>query len=145
MTEYCGDISCLEAWDKISNEPTTLLVDVRTQAEWSFVGVADLSSVGKVPVLVEWVDFPNAHPIADFPGRLRKALEDANLPRDGSGTLLFLCRSGHRSDLAAKAAAEAGLGRCFNIVEGFEGGVDVSGHRGSLEGWKLRGLPWRQN
>ncbi|MCY4031722.1 MAG: rhodanese-like domain-containing protein [Hyphomicrobiales bacterium] len=145
MTEYCGDISCQEAWDKISNEPATLLVDVRTQAEWSFVGVADLSSVGKIPVLVEWVDFPNARLIADFPGRLRKALEDANLPRDGSRTLLFLCRSGHRSDLAAKAAAEAGLGRCFNIVEGFEGGVDVSGHRGSLEGWKVRGLPWRQN
>ncbi|MCY4052661.1 MAG: rhodanese-like domain-containing protein [Hyphomicrobiales bacterium] len=145
MTNYCGGISCREAWDKISSEPTASLVDVRTRAEWSFVGIADLSSLGKAPVLVEWLDFPDARPVANFPGRLRKALKDSNLTHDGSESLLFLCRSGNRSDLAARASAEAGLGRCFNVVEGFEGGLDASGHRGSLEGWKVQGLPWRQN
>lgn len=144
MTDSVGGISCQEAWDKLSNEPTTTLVDVRTRAEWNFVGFADLSSIGKAPLFVEWQEFPSTQPTPDFPGRLREALSAANLPCDGTCNLLFMCRSGGRSGRAAEATAEAELGHCFNLIEGFEGGLNASGHRNSLEGWRVGGFPWRQ-
>ncbi|MGE0096622.1 MAG: rhodanese-like domain-containing protein, partial [Alphaproteobacteria bacterium] len=31
----------------LARDPNSVLVDVRSQAEWSFVGVPDLSSLGK--------------------------------------------------------------------------------------------------
>ena len=31
-----------------------------------------------------------------------------------------------------------------NIAEGFEGDKDENGHRGTLNGWRFRGLPWQQ-
>lgn len=144
---YGGDISCMEAWRKLRQEPDSALVDVRTRAEWTFVGVPDLSSLEKETVLVEWLDFPDGKPIPDFAGRLREALrQKRGTPQEENRhpTLLFLCRSGTRSRAAAQEAAQAGLGICFNVVEGFEGRVDSSGHR-CAEGWKVVGLPWRQN
>jgi hypothetical protein len=33
----------------------------------------------------------------------------------------------------------------YNILEGFEGDPDSNGHRGRRGGWRMRGLPWRQN
>ena len=145
---YGGDISCMEAWRKLRQEPVSALVDVRTQAEWNFVGIPDLSSLEKAPLLVEWADFPTGRPIPEFAARLHAALQKAHQmppPGDREPVLLFLCRSGTRSRSAAQEAAEAGLGTCFNVVEGFEGRVDSSGHRCSIEGWKVVGLPWRQN
>ena len=70
------------------------------------------------------------------------------LERRGHGAeapLFFLCRSGGRSAAAARAAAQAGLGRCYNIVDGFEGPTDSSRHRGQVAGWKASDLPWVQS
>ena len=144
---YGGDMSCMAAWRKLRQDATSILVDVRTRAEWNFVGVPDLSSLGKTPVLVEWLGFPDGRPIPDFAARLHMALEAApgGLQKDKEPVLLFLCRSGTRSHFAALAAAQAELGRCFNVAEGFEGRVDSAGHRCSVEGWKAAGLPWRQS
>ena len=144
---YGGDMTCMDAWRKLRQDADSILVDVRTRAEWNFVGVPDLSSLGKTPVLVEWLDFPDGRPIPDFAARLRMALEEARngAQAGGEAVLLFLCRSGTRSHFAALAAAKAGLGRCFNVADGFEGRIDSSGHRCSVEGWKAAGLPWRQS
>ncbi|MCI2400232.1 hypothetical protein MN188_12590 [Aliiroseovarius sp. N1Y82] len=65
-------------------------------------------------------------------------------------TFLFLCRSGVRSEAGALAvqAHLAGMGQdaeCINILGGFEGDLDENGHRGSKNGWKVAGLPWRQS
>jgi rhodanese-related sulfurtransferase len=57
---------------------------------------------------------------------------------------VFLCRSGVRSVAAARAATAAGLGRSFNVLDGFEGGLDRAGHRGRA-GWRAERLPWRQS
>lgn len=59
--------------------------------------------------------------------------------------VLLLCRSGNRSALAAQAAAKAGFTQVFNVLEGFEGDLDDAGHRGTTNGWRLHGLPWRQS
>jgi len=59
-------------------------------------------------------------------------------------TLVFLCRSGKRSDAAATAAAAAGFGCVLNVIGGFEGDLDEQGQRGKLGGWRKAGLPWKQ-
>jgi rhodanese-related sulfurtransferase len=62
-----------------------------------------------------------------------------------NANVLLLCRSGKRSALAAEAAAKAGFTHVFNILEGFEGELDAQQHRGTDDGWRLRGLPWVQD
>lgn len=133
-----------QAFDVLSADPTAALIDVRTRAEWTFVGTPDLSGVGREPLLIEWTGFPPAGPNTRFIEQL-----DAAAPA-GATTLFFLCRSGGRSHSAALAAAAhyAAQGRevtCVNVVEGFEGDLDETGKRGRLGGWKARGLPWRQS
>jgi rhodanese-related sulfurtransferase len=138
----------VEAWELLSSGAGAVLVDVRTQAEWAFVGIPDLSSVGREPILLEWQGFPSAGPhpnfVPDLQARLA-ALPPVGATAPGAAPLLFLCRSGGRSHAAAQAMSAAGAPRCINIVEGFEGPVDEQGHRGTRAGWKARGLPWRQS
>ncbi|MBZ0215274.1 MAG: hypothetical protein K8F25_01870, partial [Fimbriimonadaceae bacterium] len=56
---YAGDVSPCEAWQQLSSDPASFLVDVRTRAEWAFVGIHDLAEIGKAPILLEWQVFPN--------------------------------------------------------------------------------------
>ena len=135
---YAGDVDVAEAWEGIRNNSGAVLVDVRTQAEWNFVGVPDLSSAGKQPVLVEWQVFPTMDVNASFVDAVAAAAPDKSAP------IYFLCRSGARSKSAAMAMTQAGYAECYNISQGFEGPHDAERHRGSTDGWKARGLPWVQ-
>jgi rhodanese-related sulfurtransferase len=96
----------------------------------------------------EWVGFvPGAMPLAwkQWPGMGLNAGFDAGIVAAASGKkALLLCRSGVRSIAAARRATELGV-QAYNILEGFEGDPDAQGHRGRTGGWRLRGLPWRQN
>lgn len=146
---YAGDVTPAEAWRMLREHPGAVLVDVRTIAEWQFVGVPDLSGLGRRTRFVEWVDFPAGEPNAQFVPQLETEVgaERAAAP-DGADAeqapLLLLCRSGQRSIGAAIAATGAGLGPAYNVLEGFEGGLDASGHRGAA-GWRAAGLPWCQS
>lgn len=118
-------------------DPDAVLVDVRTEPEWAFVGVPDLGTLDRQVVLVEWNRYPGQHN-NDFLAQLQAAGVEPDR------TVLFLCRSGQRSRAAAIAATRAGLGPAWNVSEGFEGPLDEAGHRGG-QGWRARGLPWRQS
>jgi rhodanese-related sulfurtransferase len=119
-------------------DPDAQLIDVRTDAEWQYVGIPDLRQAGKQAVLISWQYFPSGNVNTACVDELR----DAGLTE---GTkLYFLCRSGVRSLAAAEAAEAAGFAPCFNVAEGFEGHHDGQGHRGTVSGWKAEGLPWRQ-
>ncbi|PWJ48299.1 Rhodanese-related sulfurtransferase [Quadrisphaera granulorum] len=131
-----GDVTPREAWDVLTTEPGAVLVDVRTRAEWTFVGVPDLAGLGKQPVLLEWNDYPDGQRNPRFLDELAAAVPDRDVP------VLFLCRSGVRSVGASDAAADAGWSRAFNVLDGFEGPT-VDGHRGAV-GWRADGLPWSQ-
>lgn len=139
MTDYAGDLTPQQAWELLSGNPSARLVDVRTAAEWHFVGVPDTSTIGHEPLFVEWVNYPEGSRNSQFMSRLT----DAGLQPGDQTPLIFLCRSGGRSVSAAKAATQAGLGPAYNIVGGFEGPVDGHGHRRSA-GWRNTGLPWLQ-
>ena len=132
------NVSPNEVWAALRADPNAQLVDVRTDAEWMYVGLPDLSGAGKEPVLIPWQMFPSGQVNAAFMDHVKRAgLEPQH-------ALYFLCRSGVRSLAAAAAAQAAGYAQSFNIADGFEGPPDGDGHRGQLAGWKADGLPWRQ-
>ena len=132
------NVSAREAWEALRTDPDSHLVDVRTDAEWQYVGIPDLRAAGKQAVLVSWQYFPSGNINPAFVEELR----DAGLAP--GHRLFFLCRSGVRSLAAAYAAREEGFASVFNIAEGFEGPHDARGHRGHVAGWKAEDLPWRQ-
>ncbi|BCK59003.1 rhodanese-like domain-containing protein [Nocardia wallacei] len=138
---YAGDITPKQAWDLLRDNPDAVLVDVRTEAEWRFVGVPDTSSIDRPTALIEWVDGTGA-PNAQFVDQLKQVLAERN--PDGDAPVIFLCRSGQRSIGAATAATAAGFAPSYNVLEGFEGPLDPQGHRGGA-GWRAHGLPWRQS
>jgi rhodanese-related sulfurtransferase len=139
---YAGDASPEEAWEVLSSEPGAALIDVRTTAEWTFVGVPDLSGIAAPLVRAEWQTYPSMQVDPEFTSRLEEALAAAGSRPDSA--LFFLCRSGARSAAAARAMTAAGYSRCFNVAGGFEGMRDDAGHRGTVEGWKAANLPWVQ-
>ena len=135
---YAGEITAAEAWQQLSADPTAQLLDVRTMAEWNFVGVPDLSTLGRQVHCVEWQGFPDGARNPGFVAEAGQALGNKNAP------VLVLCRSGARSRAAAMALTQAGFSQAINIADGFEGDRDGEGHRGNHSGWKAANLPWRQ-
>ena len=135
---YAGDVDVFTAWESVKNLRNAALVDVRTQAEWNFVGVPDLSSADKQPVLIEWQIFPTMELNKSFADMIIAATPDKSAP------IYFLCRSGARSKSAAISMTQAGYKKCYNIAQGFEGPHDRKQHRGCVDGWKACGLPWVQ-
>jgi len=129
---YYGALLPKEAHALLAACPNARLIDVRTRPEWEYVGHVPGS------ILIEWTGYPSGARNPRFLDELRAAAVDPHAP------LVFLCRSGHRSDGAARAAAAAGYTMAFNLLEGFEGPKDPEGHRGTLGGWRKAGLPWVQ-
>ncbi|MPZ29650.1 MAG: rhodanese-like domain-containing protein [Rhodospirillales bacterium] len=135
---YAGDVAPTTAWKILSENKDSVLIDCRTRAEWSYVGLPDLETLAKKPALIEWQVFPSMQPNPEFVAALSGALANKEAP------LLFICRSGARSAAAAKAMTAAGYSTCLNVADGFEGPLDAQAKRGTAGGWKAAGLPWRQ-
>ncbi len=135
---YAGDVSPRQAWELLRDRPEVQLVDCRTSAEWAFVGMPNLESIGKRLIQISWQIYPNMQKNLEFEDQLRGAGIN---PKD---PVLFICRSGGRSRMAAMALTARGFSQCYNIVTGFEGDHDSQGHRGTAGGWKSDGLPWVQ-
>jgi rhodanese-related sulfurtransferase len=140
---YAGEMSVTDAYAMLAEDKSAVLVDVRTKAEWTYVGAPDLSNIGKETIFVEWQTFPSMKVAPDFANDLLKILRARAV--SAAAPVLFLCRSGARSRAAAIALTQAGQARCFNITEGFEGPLDDKRRRGGVAGWKARGLPWAQS
>jgi len=128
---YAGAVTPQEAWELLQLAPGAKLVDVRTRAEWDWVG--------RVPdaVEIEWMQYPGNVRNENFLAQLKHEV-------DSEALILFLCRSGARSDATARVATEAGFNACYNVLEGFEGDKDANHHRNKIGGWRHAGLPWIQ-
>jgi rhodanese-related sulfurtransferase len=138
-----SEVSVKDVWAALERDGAAQLIDVRTKAEWAYVGVPDISGLGRQILLAEWQSFPSSAIDPQFVDRLKKAITDAG--GDQKTELFFLCRSGVRSLAAARAMAAAGYERCRNVGLGFEGALDTERHRGHLSGWKAAGLSWVQS
>lgn len=128
---YAGALTPNEAHELMQHHANAKLVDVRTRAEWDWVG--------RVPgaLEVEIMSYPGNRPNQAFVEELEK-----KVPKDA--LVMFLCRSGGRSHNAAGFATQAGYTNCYNVLEGFEGDRDASGQRNKVGGWRAAGLPWSQ-
>lgn len=128
--EYEGALTPEEAWQVLQTAPNAKLVDVRSQAELEFVGrIPDAAHI-------EWSFYPEWKPNPDFMAQLKQQIDPESL-------VIFMCRSGVRSDKAAHVAHAAGYTAAYNMLEGFEGEVSTeSRHRGEINGWRAANLPW---
>ena len=129
---YSGALTPAEAHEVWRNAPGARLVDVRTRAEWDYVG--------RIPgaTEIELLTYPGNRPNPAFAADLENQVEK-------SVPVLFICRSGGRSHNAAMLATQAGYADCYNVLEGFEGDRDAQGHRNTTGGWRAAGLPWTQS
>jgi len=104
---------------------------VRSDAERAWVGfVLEARALA-------WKQWPATDVNPEFDAGIQKIAAEGK-------KLVLLCRSGVRSVAAAQRASQLGI-EAYNILEGFEGDPNANGHRGLLGGWRMRGLPWRQN
>ena len=135
------------AYEKLTDCNRSFLVDVRTRAEWSFVGTPVCQSMKNDVIFCEWASFPDMVKKSEF---LENLLSHLNLEK--SDNIFFICRSGARSFQAAielsnflgeSGKAFSGIS-CFNVKYGFEGGLSDDAKRGGVNGWKFSNLPWQQ-
>jgi len=128
---YAGALTPAEANQIWQLAPGARLVDVRTRAEWDWVG--------RIPesVEIEWMSYPGNQPNPNFLAELKHQV-------DAEALVMFICRSGARSNNAARVAAENGYTESYNVLEGFEGDKDANGQRNRIGGWRKAGLPWHQ-
>lgn len=138
------EVSPQQAWSGLQNTTDTVLVDVRTRPEWSFIGIPDLAAIGKQVILLEWRKYPDMSVNDGFIADLLEQFE-GSVPSE----IYFLCRSGVRSLEAANVvhqalSASGHTAQCVNVLEGFEGDLNLTKHRGLTNGWKARGLAWGQ-
>lgn len=128
---YAGNVTPQEAAALVA-AGAARLIDVRTPEERKFVGYVPNSIA--VPWATGTAFTRNPRFVRELEGKVRK-----------DEILLFLCRSGSRSILAAEAATRAQFLNAFNVLEGFEGELDAERRRGTNGGWRFRGLPWIQD
>ena len=139
---YAGDLTVQQCWDLLEQNSDTFIIDVRTMAEWDYVGLPMLTPNMQPIIFQQWQVFPDMAVDGQFAEHLQEKLAAAGANQGAK--LCFLCRSGVRSLAAAKTMVAAGYTNSFNISGGFEGDLDDDGHRGGRNGWKAEGLPWQQ-
>jgi len=134
------EITPLQAFEILNSDKSSVLIDVRTVPEFEYVG-HPVNAVN-----IPWPGAPSPEAVQDFVKKVRKNLQMLNNAGGPIESLpvLAICRSGRRSMDAAVALTESGFEKVFNVVEGFEGGLDRERHRGTINGWRYHGLPWEQ-
>ena len=126
------------AVERLQNNPQALFVDVRSKAEYKYVGYPENS------ILIPWIDDPDWQPNPE-------AFSEAVMQElDGRENLLnteiiLICRSGFRSNEALKCLENKGFTQVSHVASGFEGDLDENDHRGNLNGWRHDGMPWLQS
>jgi rhodanese-related sulfurtransferase len=121
-----------QAFEELQANPNTLLIDCRTEAEFYYVG-HPIDAVN-----IEWNTEPDFEINPHFSEEVLRMAGRKDRP------IILICRSGKRSNEAGLSLESHGFSHVRNVLEGFEGELDAEHHRGTLGGWRMRGLPWRQ-
>ena len=137
-------VTSRDAAAALAVDPEIVLLDVRTRAEFQFVGHATPADANIPLLLLDTSTFQQSrYGMAfnpDFATRFDALMTRQGLGRDAP--VFVICRSGGRSAAAVDLLAKAGYTNVWNIVDGFEGRTDITtGHR-TVEGWRNQGLPW---
>jgi rhodanese-related sulfurtransferase len=128
------------AWEMIQSDPRALLVDIRSSMEFLFVG----HPVGAVHIA--WIDEPDWQINPNFVAEIRQLML-GGVACEGDGgcvPVILICRSGKRSKEAGALLVSEGVQHVYHVDEGFEGDLNDSHQRSSVNGWRFQGLPWEQ-
>ncbi|WJW75632.1 rhodanese-like domain-containing protein [Thiohalobacter sp. IOR34] len=133
-------ISPQQAWEMLQQDPRTVLIDIRSNMEYLFVG----HPTGAVHV--PWIDEPDWTVNPHFVTQVRQVVLGGICAEGAAGCVpvILICRSGKRSLEAGRALLESGFTQVYHVDEGFEGELDEHHHRSSVGGWRFHGLPWEQ-
>lgn len=127
-----------EAHTLIQQTPGAVLLDVRSRVEFDYVGHPPGA------VHVAWKEFPDWSVNPAFAAQVSAVLREHGIADPQATPVFAICRSGGRSMSAAEELARHGFQTLYNVEEGFEGDQDGAGHRNTVNGWRVRGLPWEQ-
>jgi len=129
-----------QAYEMLSDDPRAVLIDVRSNMEFLFVGHP------RGAISLPWIDEPDWIINPHFATEVRKLMlggitshEDA-----GSAAVVLICRSGKRSLEAGAVLTDEGFTNVYNVLDGFEGELDDNHHRSASGGWRHLQLPWEQ-
>ena len=126
------------AVERLQNNPQALFVDVRSKAEYKYVGYPENS------ILIPWIDDPDWQPNPEaFSEAVMQELDGRENLSDTE--IILICRSGFRSNEALKCLENKGFTQVSHVASGFEGDLDENDHRGNLNGWRHDGMPWSQS
>ena len=126
------------AVERLQNNPQALFVDVRSRAEYKYVGYPENS------ILIPWIDDPDWKPNPEaFSGAVMQELDGRENLSDTE--IILICRSGFRSNEALKCLENKGFTQVSHVASGFEGDLDENDHRGNLNGWRHDGMQWSQS
>ncbi|NDF13018.1 MAG: rhodanese-like domain-containing protein [Proteobacteria bacterium] len=132
---YAGDVTAVQCWEMLKSDKEAVLVDVRTKAEWNYVGFPDLSKISNSSLYISWRLYPFMQVNPDFNSELETQLTNKHSP------VFFICKSGGRSREAAIEMTSRGFEHCYNVADGFEGILSSAGES-AVNGWKNI-LPWK--
>ena len=129
-----------QAHQMLQEEPRAVLVDVRSNMEFLFVG----HPVGAVHI--PWIDEPDWEVNPNFVRQVRELMLGGVICDNDAGCapVVLICRSGKRSTEAGRVLLQSGMREIYNVIDGFEGDRDENYHRSTLGGWRFEGLPWEQ-
>ena len=126
------------AIERLQSNPQALFVDVRSKAEYKYVGYPENS------ILIPWIDDPDWEPNPEaFSDSVMQELDGRENLSDTE--IILICRSGFRSNEALKCLENKGFTQVSHVASGFEGDLDENDHRGNLNGWRHDGMPWSQS
>jgi rhodanese-related sulfurtransferase len=130
-------IEATKAYEMVTANPgNTFILDVRTRAEYEFVGHPDVpGGAANIPLI-----FYSASPGEPWK-RNNNFVSDVLKRYEKSLAIIIICRSGPRAKAAARLLTEAGFGSVYYMTDSFEGPKDENGHR-TIGGWKTNGLPY---
>ena len=132
-------LSAEEAYEILQENSKAILVDIRSNMEFLFVGHP------RGAIHVPWIDEPDWVINPNFVKEIRQLLLGGiSETGEKDPPIILICRSGKRTIDAGYKLLEAGVGHICHVTEGFEGDLDEDHHRSTTNGWRFRGLPWAQ-
>lgn len=143
-------VDAVETYEMMQKDPSVILVDVRTPAEWQFVGYTPMAQIMIPSVKFDFSEMDDKKPrykdvvnenfVSEFEAKL------FDIGADKESTFVIMCRSGAtRAQPAAKMLDQYGYKNVYIMTDGFEGGKSKTGeHKGYRlkAGWKYNGFPW---
>lgn len=140
MSDELGHLTPRQAYEMLEDNPRAILIDVRSNMEFLFVGHPEGA------IHLPWIDEPDWDINPNFVRQVRELMLGGIICDDSSGCapIILICRSGKRSLEAGNLLIESGFKDVYNVLDGFEGELDEHHHRSTLGGWRFEGLPWAQ-